>query len=124
MKKQLSLFRGSGPVAIPLAPSLVPHTNWPHPGMTPEASAQAATSHTEAYHEMLAAVIKSKGSAGGLTAKQVLAFVPQDWRDACGKYAHGSIAPWVAQRHSIKSTYVSHDGGGFHFEFMVEGGAA
>lgn len=124
MNAQLSLFSEARAALVPVAPKLVPHTDWPYPGMTPEASAQAAMSGTEAYHEMLAAVIKSKGRGCRLTTKQVLAFVPKDWRDACGKYAHGSIAPWAARKHSIKSTYVSHDGGGFHFEFMTEGGAA
>lgn len=80
-------------------------------------------SRTEEYHEMLAAVIKAHGGAR-LTTKEVLALVPNDWRDLCGKYAHGSIPNWTANKHGIESTYVSHDGGVFHFEFMAKGGAA
>jgi hypothetical protein len=68
---------------------------------------------------MLAAVIKTKGGAR-LTVQEVLASVPKDWRDLCGKYAHGSISNWCAAAHGIEATCVEHDGGGFHFEFMAK----
>ena len=130
MNAQQSLF---GPanlastVAMPPAPILIPHTDWPYPGMTPEASAQASMASTEAYQEMLAAVIKAKGGAR-LTTQQVLAAVPTDWRELCGEYAHATLANWTAKDHGIEIIYVSHDGvsdtgGGFHFEYQA-GGAA
>jgi len=86
--------------------------------MTPEDSARASMSHTEAYHEMLAEVIKAKGGAR-LTTQQVLAAVPTDWRELCGRYAHGNIPNWTAKKHGIECTYVAHEGGGgFHFEYQ------
>lgn len=127
MSTQRSLFGAdnlASTVQVPAAPKhLTPHTDWPYPGMTPEASAQAAMSRTEAYNEMLAAVIKAKGGAR-LTTKQVLASVPHDWRELCGKYAHGSLPNWTAKEHEIEISYVSHEGVGGHFEFMAKGGAA
>jgi hypothetical protein len=72
---------------------------------------------------MLAAVIKQ--TAGNkLTANEVLALVPQDWRELTGKFAHGHIANWCAKQHAIAATYVPHEGGGFHFSYQaVEQGA-
>jgi hypothetical protein len=124
MSAQQSLFDASNlaQVVMPSAPKLIPHTAWPYPGMTPVASAQAAMASTEDYHEMLAAVITARAGEN-LPTRHVLALVPQDWRELCGKYAHGSIASWVAKKHGIESTYVPHDGGGFHFAYMAKGGA-
>jgi hypothetical protein len=124
MTPQQSLFSAANlasTVLIPPAPKLFPHNDWPYPGMTPKASAQASLSSTEQYHEMLAAVIKTKGGAR-LTAKEVLASMPADWRDVCGQYAHGNIANWAAEKHGVESNYVAHDDGGFHFEYMAKGG--
>ena len=125
MTPQLSIFSAenlASTVQIPGAPKLAPHS-WPFPGMTPESSAQASVASTPEYHTMLAAVIQSK-SGERLTTQQVLATVPQDWRDLCGKYAHGSISNWCAKAHGIESNYVNHEGGGgFHFEYKTIGGA-
>lgn len=126
MNAQPSIFgadNSANAVQVPSAPRLTPHTDWPYPGMTPLASAQAAMSSTEAYHEMLAAVIKTKGGAR-LTTKQVLAAVPTDWRELCGKYTHANLPNWTANAHEIEITYVSHEGCGGHFEYMAKGGAA
>jgi hypothetical protein len=91
--------------------------------MTPKSSAQASMASTPEYHEMLAAVIKTKGGAR-ITAQEVLASVPKDWRDLCGKYAHGSISNWCATAHRIDVTYVDHEGDGFHFEYQANEVAA
>lgn len=72
---------------------------------------------------MLAAVIKAKGGAR-LTAREVLALVPADWRTLCGKYAHGTMPNWTAKDHNIEIIYVPHDDGGLHFEYQAKGGAA
>jgi hypothetical protein len=123
MTKQLSLFNPSNftaTVQIPPAPKLVPHTNWPYPGMTPETSAQASAASTAEYHEMLAAVIKTQGAAH-LLAREVLAAVPQDWRYLCGAYAHGNIANWCASAHGIEITWTDHEGKGGHLGYRVMG---
>lgn len=124
MSEQQSLFSASNlarTVHVPPAPrQLTPHTDWPYPGMTPEASAQAAMSRSEAYQEMLAAVIAASGGAR-LTTNEVLASVPPDWRNLCGKYAHATLSNWAAKKHGIEIIHVPHEGsGGFHFEYCVE----
>ena len=121
MSLQLSIFSPDAlarTVQIPAAPKLVPH-KWPYPGMTPESSAQASVASAAAYHHMLAAVIKAKGGAP-LTTQQVLAAVPKDWRDLCGKYAHGNISNWCAKLHAIEATYVTHEGQGHHFQYKAK----
>lgn len=129
---QLALFDATAPVKqalagvssdMPSAPLLSPHFDWPYPGMTPEDSARAAIARSEAYHAMLAAVIKSMGGTR-LTTSQVLASVPDDWRDLCGKYAHADLPNWVAKECGIEVIYVPHDGGGFHFEYQLNSGKA
>lgn len=118
---QLSLFQPANvapSVQIPPAPTRLPHT-WPYPGMTPITSAQSSMAGSAEYHEMLAAVIKLTGGHN-LTTAQVLALVPQDWRDLCGKFAHGNVANWCAEKHDIAISYVSHDGGGFHFAYQAQ----
>lgn len=106
-------------VDIPLAPKLVPHDDWPFPGLTPEESAQSSWALSEEYADLLAAVIKTKGGAE-LTTKQVLALVPKDWRDLLGRFAHGSIGWTQGELRGIKTKYVAHDDGGFHFTFQAE----
>ena len=122
MSAQASLFSPANlaaTVQIPPAPKLVPHYSWPYPGMTPESSAQASAASTEAYQEMLAAVIKAQGDRH-LMAREVLAAVPQDWRDLCGPYAHGHIANWCANRHGIEVTWTDHEGQGGHFGYKAQ----
>jgi len=124
--EQASLFsiaNLAATVQIPPARKLVPHKDWPYPGMTPETSAQASAASTAEYQEMLAAVIKAQGAAH-LTAKEVLAKVPQDWIDLCGKYAHGNIANWCADRHGIEITWTDHEGKGGHLGYRVREVAA
>ena len=126
MNTQFSLFSPNNlaaTVQIPPAPKLVPHTSWPYPGMTPETSAQASATGSSEYHEMLAAVIKAQGGAR-LTGRQVLAAVPQDWRELCGQFAHGNIANWCARRHGIEVNYTDHEGKGFHFDYQAKEVAA
>jgi hypothetical protein len=121
MTKQLSLFSPTNlaaTVQIPPAPKLVPHYSWPYPGMTPETSAQASAAESAAYQEMLAAVIKAQGSRH-LMAREVLAAVPQDWRELCGAYAHGHIANWCAGKHGIEITWTDHEGKGGHLGYRV-----
>jgi hypothetical protein len=122
MAAQIDLFSAENLASteqVPPAPKLIPHTDWPYPGMTPEASAQSAMSGTEAYHQMLAAVIKAHGG-GRLTGKQVLAMVPTDWRELCGRFAHATLPNWTAKEHGIEIIYVPHDDGGLHFEYRAE----
>lgn len=131
MKSQQSLFSAfnlAGTFQAPAAPKLEPHIDWPYPGMTPVTSAQASMASSEAYAEMLAAVIKQRGGTR-LTEREVLAAVPTDWRELCGQFAHATLPNWTAKDHLIEIIYVSHDGvsntgGGFHFEYMAQGGAA
>ena len=121
MTKQQSLFSPANLAAtvhIPPAPKLVPHYAWPYPGMTPKTSAQASAASTEEYQEMLAAVIKAQGAAH-LMAREVLAAVPQDWRDLSGAYAHGNIANWCANRHGIEITWTDHEGKGGHLGYRA-----
>lgn len=120
MTIQASLFDASNlaaTVEIPMAPPLVPH-QWPFPGMTPEDSARAAIAGSEEYADMLAAVIQREGGAT-LIGKQVLALIPSDWRELCGKYAHGSIGWTQGEKRGIKTDYVTHDGGGHHFTYQA-----
>lgn len=103
-------------VVVPQAPALVPH-EWPFPGMTPENSARAAVANSPEYADMLAAVILAQG-AGAFTSKQVLSFVPTDWRELCGEYAHGSLDFRHGEERGIVVKYVAHDDGGFHFTYQ------
>lgn len=121
MISQRSLFDLSDlpvKVELPIAPKLVPHNEWPFPGMTPEDSARAAIAASKEYADMLAAVIHSQGGAP-LIGKQVLSLIPKDWRDLCGSYAHGSIGWTEGELRGVKSNYVSHDGAGFHFTYQA-----
>jgi hypothetical protein len=121
VSKQQSLFSPANlaaTVQIPPAPKLVPHYGWPYPGMTPETSAQASAARSPEYDEMLAAVIKSQGARHWM-AREVLAAVPQDWRDLCGAYAHGHIANWCARAHGIEITWTDHEGKGGHFGYRA-----
>lgn len=126
MTTQNSLFSAANlasTVQMPPAPKhLTPHTDWPYPGMTPEDSARSVVHLSEEYQEMLAAVIKSKGGAR-MTREEILAAIPADWRDLCGKYASASIWNWAAKKHGVEITYVTHDGGGGHFEYHAVGAA-
>lgn len=123
---QLALFEArnvAAAVEVPPAPTtLVPH-EWPFPGMTPDDSARASLTSSEAYQNMLVAVIKSMGGVR-VTEGQVLAAIPEDWRKLCGKYADATLWNWIAEKHGIEIDYVSHEGsGGFHFEYKLKGGA-
>lgn len=67
---------------------------------------------------MLAAVIQSQGGAE-LTRQQVLALIPNDWRELLGQFAGGSIGWTQGEKRGIASKYVPHDDGGFHFTFRL-----
>jgi len=123
---QASLFDArnlAATVQFPEAPVLVPHSDWPFPGLTPEESAQASLAISSQYLDLVAAVIQSQAGAK-LTGTQVLALIPSDWRKLLGRFAHGSIGGAAGEQRGIKSEYVSHDGGGFHFTYQAIGGAA
>lgn len=104
-------------VVMPKAPALTPHA-WPFPGMTPDDSARAGWSGSCEYADMLAAVIQAQGGAE-LTKQQVLALVPDDWRDLLGRFVHGSIGWSQGEQRGIQTKYVGHDGGGFHFTYQA-----
>jgi len=107
-------------VELPPAPSLVPHSDWPFPGMSPEDSARAAITLGVQYTELLAAIIKRDG--GPITDSQVLAAVPEDWRALLGPWAHGHLTHSQGRTHGIHVEYVAHDGdgkGGYHFNYTA-----
>lgn len=122
MSAQPDLFSAdnlAATVRIPKAPALVPHT-WPFPGMTPEDSARAGIANSEEYRDMLAAVIKTQGRAL-LTRGQVMALIPADWVELCGRFTHGSLDIRPGVQRGIDVKYVPHDGGGFHFTYQAIG---
>lgn len=100
------------------APELVPH-NWPYPGLTPVESAQAGLSLSEEFADVIATTFFSQG-ASVLTTLEVRRRLPQDWCDLLGPYAHASLSSQQAEKRGIECKYVSHDGGGFHFEYRVK----
>lgn len=107
-------------VVIPPAPKLVPHKNLLDPMVLDEDSARWCLALSREHSDMLAAVIKSQGGAE-LTKQQVLALVPKDWRDLLGRFAHGSLGWQEGEKRGIRSKYVAHDDGGFHFTFQAVG---
>lgn len=118
---QLGLFDArnvAATIEVPPAPVLVPHVHWPFPGLTPEESARAAVVSSEAYKDMLSAVIKSQGGAE-LTGQQVLALVPSEWRQLCGRFAYVSLGMRCGEKRGILVKYVAHDDGGFHFTYQA-----
>jgi len=104
-------------VHIPRAPKLIPH-DWPYPGLTAEDSARSGLAMSEEYADMLAAVIYSQAPAV-LTSKQVLALIPSEWRALLGRFSHGSLSWTCCEKRAIRSNYVAHDDGGFHFTFQA-----
>lgn len=106
-------------VVIPPPPALVPHTDWPFPGLSPEDSARAGWAISSEHADMLAAVVHSQGSAE-LTTGQVLALIPAAWRVLMGDFAHANLSHRQGESRGIKVRYVSHDGGGFHFTYQAE----
>lgn len=118
---QQSLFSAANlaaTVQIPVPPELVPHTDWPFPGLTPNESAQAALVKSPAYFDMLASVIKSKGP-GPHTKGQIMAAIPPNWAELCGRFTHAGIDFRDCEQRGIKLTYVPHDDGGLHFTYSV-----
>lgn len=99
-------------------PSLTPHLAWPFPGMTPDDSARADLVRSEAYFNMLADCIKT-GPRGQITAQQLLALVPAEWKAVCGRYTHARLPFWAAAQRGVETIYVSHDDGGFHMEYRL-----
>lgn len=120
--KQITLFGAANmaqAMEVPPAPGrLVPHKNWPFPGMTPEASAQSALTRSREFFEMLLAVFRCSGRER-LSSQELLCMVPADWRNVCGQYTHSTIPAWVASEHGIECHRVEHDGGGGHFEYRA-----
>jgi len=114
------------PRAPLLAPLAARHQAYPFPGMTPEDCARSAIANSEEFADAIAWTLRCPGAGGPRTASQILAALPQDWRDLLGKWAHGSLTQWRARARGIRETYVAHDGGhGFHFSYVIEttGGA-
>ncbi len=108
-------------VKIPQAPVLVPHYEWPFPGMSPSDSARAGIAMSSEFTEAIIATIKAHPDRAGTDA-QVLALIPDDWKALLGPWAHGSIEDWQGRPHGIKVTQVMHEGpgGGFHREYRIE----
>lgn len=106
-------------VALPAAPALASHDAWPFPGLTGRDTAQSLLSHSSEYIDLLCAIVNGEGG-GELTAGQVLSKVPEDWRDALGKWAHGFISQQQAELHQIQHKFVSHDGGGHHYTYKAQ----
>lgn len=108
-------------VRIPTAPKLVPHYDWPFPGMSPSDSARAGMSMSSEFIETIIATIKAKPDRAGTDA-QVLALIPEDWKTLLGPWAHGSIEDRQGRPHGIRVTQVMHEGagGGFHREYRIE----
>ena len=104
-------------VCLASAPKVEPHS-WPFPGLSGLDSARSALADSESYADLLAAVIKSEGGQE-LTSGQVLAKVPQDWREALGKWAHGVLSQRQAEQRNIKFKFVSHEGGGHHYTYTA-----
>ncbi|WP_321820820.1 MULTISPECIES: hypothetical protein [unclassified Burkholderia] len=102
------------------APKLVPHL-WSYPGLTPVESAQASLAMSKEFADVIAATFFSQG-ASVLTELEVRRLLPQDWVDLLGRYAHASLSSQQAEKRGIECKYVSHDGGGFHFEYRVKWG--
>lgn len=129
MTKQQSLFSPANlaaTVQIPPAPKLVLDDSWKlwhRDRVTAEDSARLSMARLEEYQEMLAAVIKRQGGAR-LTEKEILALIPQDWRDLCGRFLSGSMWIWAAKKYGIEIIYVEHDGGGVHVEYKAQEVAA
>lgn len=114
----------------PRAPSLATftarHQAYPFPGMTPEDCARSAIANSEEFADAIAWTLKGPGGGGPLTASQILAALPQDWRDLLGQWAHGHLTQWRARARGIRETHVAHDGGhGCHFSYVIDttGGA-
>ncbi|CAM4080864.1 hypothetical protein BOTU111921_10600 [Bordetella tumbae] len=106
--------------ALPSAPPLVPHTDWPFPGLSPEDSTRAAIRLSSQYTELLSTIIKRHG--GPIIDSHVVAALPEDWRTLLGKWAHGNLSYGEAKAHGIHVEYVAHDGdgkGGFHFRYRA-----
>lgn len=108
-------------VKIPPAPILVPHYDWPFPGMSPSDSARAGIAMSREFIDTIIAVIKANPARAGTDA-QVLALIPEDWKALLGAWAHGSIEDRDGRPHGIKVTRVTHEGpgGGFHREYRIE----
>lgn len=106
-------------VAVPCPPALIPHVDWPFPGMSPEDSARAAIARSQAYFDMLAAVIKSQGN-DRLVGVQVKALVPLEWRELCGQYTHASLGVAEGSARGIVVEHVSHEMGGFHTTYRAK----
>lgn len=118
--QQVGLFSAenlAASVCLASAPKVEPHSR-PFPGLSGLDSARSALADSESYADLLAAVIKSEGGQE-LTSGQVLAKVPQDWREALGKWAHGVLSQRQAEQRNIKFKFVSHEGGGHHYTYAA-----
>lgn len=123
-RMQIELFSAANlapTVKIPPAPILVPHYDWPFPGMSPSDSARAGIAMSREFLDTIVATIKANPGRAGTDA-QVLALIPEDWKALLGTWAHGSIEDRDGRPHGIKVTQVMHEGpgGGFHREYRIE----
>ncbi|WP_432263507.1 hypothetical protein [Cupriavidus sp. TMH.W2] len=91
---------------------------WPYPGLTPVETAQSALAQSREFKAAIAAAILS-GAALLATEAMVRAWLPQDWKDALGRFFHASLCAREGEEHGIHVKYVPHDGGGYHYEYRV-----
>lgn len=91
---------------------------WPFPGLTANETAQSALAQSAEYKAAIAATILS--GPAWTTESEVRAAIPQDWKDALGRFFHASLCQREGEQHGIDVKHVSHDGGGFHIEYRVQ----
>lgn len=96
---------------------------WPFPGLTARETAQSALAQSPEYKEAIAAAILS-GPAQLVTESQVCATIPQEWKDALGRFFHATLSAREGEQHGIRVKHVPHDGGGYHFEYSAMGHSA
>lgn len=123
-RMQIELFSAANlapTVKVPPAPTLVPHYDWPFPGMSPSDSARAGIAMSSEFTDTIIAVMKANPGRAG-TDVQVLALIPEDWKALLGPWAHGRIEDRQGRPHGIRVTQVMHEGpgGGFHREYRIE----
>lgn len=94
-------------IEVPRAPQLEisRHKEWPYPGSTPTECAQTSLAMSDAYADMLAAVIKTQGG-NQLSSDGVMALIPDDWRKALGKYLHATMVEWQCKPRGIDLRYL------------------
>ncbi|QBY56128.1 hypothetical protein [Cupriavidus oxalaticus] len=104
---------------VPSAPILdvARYASWPFPGLTARETAQSVLAQSAEYKQAIAATILS--GPAWTTESEVRAAIPQDWKDALGRFFHASLCQREGEQHGIDVKHVSHDGGGFHIGYRA-----